>query len=247
VHRFFVTPSMLRSQPVVLTGEQAHRIRRVLRMRLGERVELFDGLGNAYEALLIAMGESDARLQVVGLRSADTEPHVPLALCQAVLKGDHFAWVLQKCTEAGVSRFVPMVCDRNVVDDLDGVESKRERWERIIREAAEQSGRSRLPELAPAQLFAQAAQPLTQQPSCRLLLWEDPAAGRLSDALAQCNLGSDGRIELFVGPEGGFTPAEVELARRYGVQPVSLGPRILRAETAGLVAVAAIMYATGEC
>lgn len=250
MHRFFVSPDALRAQPVILTGDQAHQVRRVLRLRLGDRVTLLDGQGWAYEAMLIALGDNDARFQTVQRWQAAGEPAVAITLYQAMLKGERFGWALQKGAEVGVSRFVPMVCERNVIDDLDAIDSgnKRERWERIIQEAAEQSGRGRLPELLPAQLFNQAASALPEGPgtSLRLIPWEGERVMRLRDALAGCNLAAGARIEIFVGPEGGFTEEEIALARRYGVQPVTLGPRILRAETAGVIAAALILYEAGE-
>ncbi len=269
MHRFFVPPDALRAQPVILTGDQAHQVRRVLRLRLGDRVTLLDGEGWAYDAKLIALGETDARFQTVQRWQAAGEPAVAITLFQAMLKGERFGWALQKGTEIGISGFVPLVCERNVIDDLDAIDSanKRERWERIIQEAAEQSGRGRLPELLPAQLFAQAVAPHAIPPAAaepssvippaaaggteggrllRLIPWEGERVMRLRDALAGCNLAAGARIEVFVGPEGGFTEEEIALARRYGVRPVTLGPRILRAETAGVIAAALILYQAGE-
>jgi 16S rRNA (uracil1498-N3)-methyltransferase len=250
MHRFFVAPTVLNGHPVVLDGEQAHQIRRVLRMRPGERVTLLDNRGWAYEASLLSYGESDARFDIVRRWAAQGEPHTHITLCQAVLKGEKFGWVLQKGTEVGVSRFVPVICERNVADDPGAAEQKRERWERIIREAAEQSGRGRLPVLASAQGFeaavvaglAVAADPAL----LRLILWEGECRTTLRQALAGCNFAGGARIELLIGPEGGFSSAEVELAERLGTRRVSLGPRILRAETAGVVAAAAILYEAGE-
>lgn len=255
MHRFFIPPEALRTQPVILTGDQAHQIRRVLRLRLGDRVTLLDGEGWAYDARLIALDEASARFQTVQRWQVAGEPPVAITLFQAMLKGERFGWALQKGTEVGVGRFAPLVCERNVIDDLDAIDSanKRERWERIIREAAEQSGRGRLPELLPAQLFAQAVAapaspsgPGGEGETLRLILWEGERVTRLRDALAGCNLTGGARIQVFVGPEGGFTEEEVALAQRYGVRPVTLGPRILRAETAGVIAAALILYQAGE-
>ena len=243
MHRFFVSPEVFASHPVVLIGDQAHQIRRVLRLRLGERVTLLDGQGYAYEAILIALGETDAKFQVVKRWAAESEPQTHITIFQAVLKGDNFTWALQKGTEVGVSRFVPTVCARNVVDDLDAAEGKRERWERIIQEAAEQCGRGRLPELAPAELLPQALSYPSEAGTLRLIPWEGERSNRLRDVLTGCNFAGGARIEMFIGPEGGFTEEEVALARRYGVQPVTLGPRILRAETAGVIAAAQILFA----
>jgi 16S rRNA (uracil1498-N3)-methyltransferase len=216
------------------------------------------------------VGDADVKFQTVRRWQADGEPKTHVTLYQAVLKGDHFAWVLQKGTEVGVSAFVPMICERNVVDDLTALEGKRERWERIIREAAEQCGRGRLPELGAVQLFGQAVLPTPPAPlphreggEVRLIPWEGEHATTLRDALARCNfaariVGSQfriphseirnqrPRIQVYIGPEGGFTEAEIALARRCGVQPITLGPRILRAETAGVIAAALILYEAGD-
>jgi len=253
MHRFFVPPSALTTQPIILTGDQAHQVRRVLRMRLGDRATLLDGCGWAYEGILVAVGEADVRFQAVRRWEAAGEPATQITVYQAVLKGERFGWALQKGVEVGVSAFVPLICERNVVDDLSAMESKRERWARIIQEAAEQCGRGRLPELRSAQLFAQAVQPASppalpapRRSGGRFILWEGEAQARLCAALAGCNFGPGAGIQIFVGPEGGFTEEEIALARGYGVQPVSLGPRILRAETAGVVAAALILYEADE-
>jgi 16S rRNA (uracil1498-N3)-methyltransferase len=225
------------------------------------------------------------RFQAVRRWAVEGEPATHVTLYQAVLKGERFGWALQKGVEVGVSAFVPLICERNVVDcrlaGMAAAEGKRERWERIIQEAAEQCGRGWLPELRPAQLFAQAVQPtppaLLRQaqdrllpareggelPSprrggargevagepgdaVRLILWEGERQARLREALADCNFGPDAGIQLFDGPEGGFTEEEVALARSYGIRSVSLGQRILRAETAGVVAAALVLYEAGE-
>ncbi len=287
MHRFFIPSDASTGQPITLTGDQAHQVRRVLRIRLGDRATLLDGRGWAYEGILIAVGEADVKFQVVRRWEVEREPATHITLYQAVLKGERFGWALQKGTEVGVGAFVPLICERNVVDDLAAVENKRERWERIIQEAAEQCGRGRLPELRPAQLFGRAARPSPPAPlpfdrlragstreggealpshagsgaggeslpspdrrgaggEVRLILWEGEHEARLRGVLAGCNFGAGASIQLFVGPEGGFTEEEIALARSYGVQPVSLGPRILRAETAGVVAAALILYEAGD-
>ncbi len=252
MQRFFVSPEAFERQPVVLTGPQAHQVRRVLRMRLGERAVLLDGRGWACEGLLIAVTETDVRFQVSQRWQESGEPRTQITLLQAVLKGERFGWVLQKGTEVGVSAFMPVICERNVVDDMEAVEDKRERWERIIQEAAEQSGHAFLPQLLPAQLFQQAVQPSSlpgkagASPPLRLLLWEGEQEASLNGALAGCNFASGARIQVLVGPEGGFTEEEVRLARSYGIRTITLGPRILRADTAGVVAAAIILHEAGE-
>jgi 16S rRNA (uracil1498-N3)-methyltransferase len=250
MHRFFVRPETLAASPVVLTGDQAHQIRRVLRMRPGDPAVLLDNRGQAYDAILESFGKDEACFVIHAARVAGGEPGLRVTLYQAVLKGERFEWVLQKGTEVGVHAFVPLICERNVVDDMRAIEGRRARWERIIQEAAEQSGRARLPELRPAELFRAAVKPSApddpQAGMPRLLAWEGERALTLRAALAGCNLEPGAGIQLYVGPEGGFTDAEAALARQYEVKTVTLGPRILRAETAGPVVVALILYSAGD-
>jgi 16S rRNA (uracil1498-N3)-methyltransferase len=162
-----------------------------------------------------------------------------------VLKSQKFEWVLQKGTELGIVAFVPVVAQRCLVASLEEIgEEKRTRWRRIIVEAAEQSRRGRLPMLRPALMLRQAWEEAALG-GTTLVAWEEEHAVGLRAILA----GSEQKpfsINLFIGPEGGYTEQEIAQGQRYGAIPVSLGPRILRAETAGLVAAAAILYELGD-
>jgi len=162
-----------------------------------------------------------------------------------------FEYVLQKCTELGVVEFVPLITERCVISDLNTAETKLGRWRWIIQEAAEQSRRGRLPSLRPSMLFPQACDQARQRGGLALAPWEEEGQISLRQVLRTAPEGHEKSwppltISLFIGPEGGFSAAEVELARRYGLLPVTLGPRVLRAETAGLVAAAAILYDQGD-
>jgi len=250
MHRFFVSSEVLARDPVTLTGAQAHQIRRVLRLRLGDRITLLDNRGWAHEGILITLADDEARFQIVRRWEAGGEPRVRVVLYQAVIKGERFEWLLQKGTELGVSRFVPTICERNVVADMVAIEDRRQRWERIIQEAAEQSGRSRKPELAAAELFQSAMQPIQRTPEAanilRLIAWEGERVATVRGLIGDRNLLPGARIDIFVGPEGGFTPPEVQLAQQHGLHPVTLGPRTLRAETAGIVASTIVLYEAGD-
>jgi 16S rRNA (uracil1498-N3)-methyltransferase len=174
-------------------------------------------------------------------------------LYQGLLKGDKFEWVLQKGTELGIVEFVPMVSDRCVIGSVDDVsKAKLERWQRIVLEAAEQSQRARLPKIQPPLLFAQACE-RARRADLALLFWEEEQKRGLRSMLvtSPVSVSVHGKAEvirrpfsisIFIGPEGGFATREVDLARRYGIAPVSLGPRILRAETASLAAATMILY-----
>lgn len=244
MHRFFIPPEWIDGRQVTLIEDIAHQLRHVLRMRVGERVILLDNSGWEREVELTRMTPNVVMGQVIEERLAVGEPRTKISLYQAVLKAQKFGWVLQKGTELGLVEFIPVICERSIVGDLEDVDRKLGRWGRIIREAAEQSRRGQLPVLRPAMLFVQACQRAKRSGGLGLVPWEEETATSLKSALA-----GDTRpfsINLFIGPEGGLTADEVETARRYQVQPVSLGPRILRAETAGLVASAAILYALGD-
>ena len=141
------------------------------------------------------------------------EPRLRLTLYQALIKAPRFDWVLEKGTEVGVSSFVPVVSSRSVVRPAEASASRLERWRRIVTEAAEQSGRSRVPQVSPPVAFADA---VASAPGLRLLPWENEANATLREALAAER--PPEAISLFIGPEGGFPMEEVEMARRQGVQ-----------------------------
>jgi 16S rRNA (uracil1498-N3)-methyltransferase len=248
MHRFFVPPEWINGPQVTLSEDIARQIRHVLRMGAGDRVIVLDDSGWEREVELSHVGQNVAMGYVVAERLAAGEPRTRISLYQGVLKAQKLEWVLQKGTELGLVEFIPLVCERSVVGDLEDVDRKLGRWQRIIREAAEQSRRGRQPVLRPAMLFTQACQRALRSGGLALVPWEEEKAAGLKAAL---NAESDGgkrpfSLSLFIGPEGGLTLDEIKVARSYHVQPVSLGPRILRAETAGLVAAAAILYELGD-
>ncbi len=218
---------------------QARQIREVLRLREGEKIGVLDNSGSEYRVELTHVGKDAVRGRVLEKDEVSREPRTQLILYQGLLKADKFEWVLQKCTELGVAEFVPVLTTRAVADAVG--RAKRARWERILTEAAEQSGRGKIPTLHPTASFQEALQDAKSRGGLRLIPWEQERTTGLRQALS-----SSRPIQLFVGPEGGFGVEEIASARDYGAVPITLGPRILRAETAGLVAASAILYACGE-
>ena len=252
MHRFFVPADWLKTNSVTLSGPLAHQIANVLRLRPGERITLLDNTGWAYEVELSKVTAQQAAGEVRRKSLATGEPRTKITLYQALLKGDHFELVLQKGTELGIVDFVPLISERCVIAHLDQASAKAVRWQRIILEAAEQSGRGRLPVLRPATLFAQACEQAARR-SLSLIPWEGEKSTSLRDVLGQRQEAGKSpptprpfAINLFIGPEGGFSTGEIVQARGYGLLPVTLGARLLRAETAGLVAAAAILYELGD-
>jgi 16S rRNA (uracil1498-N3)-methyltransferase len=249
MHRFFVPAAALAGNEAVLQEKQAHQISNVLRLRTGERISLFDDSGWEYLVRLVRVNSSECSGEIVERRLADNEPRVKITICQALLKGSKFDLIVQKGTEMGVAGFVPVLCARSVMGDIhQASEKKAERWRRIAIEAAEQSGRSRLPMIHPGTLFARACE---QTRGLSLMAWESERKVGLQSVLAEkADLNSpSGRplsVNLFVGPEGGFTSDEVTMASDFGITPVSLGPRILRSETAALAFAAVVLYHFGD-
>ena len=257
MHRFFVSPDQFENDKVAISGLAVHQIRNVLRLSPGDHIVVLDDSGWEREAEIATVGREQVVGKVLSKTLATGEPRTKISVYQGVLKGSHFELVLQKGTELGIVEFVPLISQRCTIAGLDDVNKKRERWQRIIQEAAEQSRRGRLPRLQMAMLFSQACERSKRTGGLSLMPWEEEEGINLRRVFGKERKEARGKrapsfpsrpfsINLFVGPEGGFTYDEVTLARRYGITPITLGPRILRAETAGLVATAAIFYELGD-
>lgn len=244
MHRFFVTPDSIVGHTVTLLDGQAHQIARVLRLSSGDQITVLDNSGYEYVVALHEVSTRQVLGRIMERALSQSEPRTAITLYQALLKGSKFEYVLQKCTEVGVTAFVPLVCRRCVADAAKVSEPKLARWRDIIRESAEQSRRGRLPTLSPPMAFEEAGNAVE---GLGLLPWEGEAPLSLRSVLRE-NLTRQQplKVSLLIGPEGGFDPSEVVYARSHGVAPVTLGKRVLRAETAGLVAASAILYEMGD-
>lgn len=241
-HRFFVTPEAIQRDMIQFPQPIAEQIRNVLRLTQGERVIALMNDGWECDVIISAVSKLEVAGQIVGRRLNANEPRARVTLYQCLLKKDHFEWVLQKCTEIGVSRFVPVISRRTVVRDSKRAnKSRSERWERILTEAAEQSGRGFIPFLDEPKAFDDALIDSADS-DLRVIAWEEEASQRFEVAPGS----PPGRIAVFIGPEGGFDRAEIERAREQGVQPITLGSRTLRAETAGIVLATLALHQTGD-
>lgn len=233
-------------QQVMLDAAGAHHLLKVLRARPGDPFVVLspgaDGAMREFGALLAAQG---AVGEIVGSRPAAGEPPVAVTLLQGLAKGDKMDLIIQKATELGVHAIVPVSTERAVVR-LDGAKAAErvERWQRIAKEAAQQCRRALVPTVRPVLQWSAAAD-LASAFDLALVPWEAVAGGSgLRSALAGAPAART--IAVYIGPEGGLTAGEAQAAARGGARTVSLGPRILRTETAGLAALAAIMYAVGD-
>lgn len=241
MHRFFLTPEQIAGPTARFNSEQSRQMRHVLSLRPGDRVLALNGLGGQYEVALTEVSDTRVVGQVVGQVEAAGEPDVRLTLYQSLLRREKFEWVLQKGTEIGVAAFAPVITRRSLVRDTEDVTpEKLTRWQRIIKEAAEQSGRGLLPELSPPVQFGAALGSINAD--CAIIAWEGDTPHTIREALRP-----GGRsVALFIGPEGGFDPDEVNEATACGVIPVTMGRRILRTETAAIVGAALILHELGE-
>lgn len=234
LHRFFVPPGAVRHDEVEFPADLSRQIDRVLRLKSGDQVLVLDGTGTEHTVRLELVGRVTTGSVVLHTRNL-AEPAIRLTLYQGLIKGTKLELVLQKCTEVGVSRFVPMTTARAVPTGPST--SRQARFETIVREAAEQSGRGQIPTVVPSAPFPEAL-----MDACRagpvVFLWEESRGVRLSD-VPRPSKGAG--VSLFVGPEGGFSSDEAESARRAGAHVVTLGPRILRAETAAIVGSAILL------
>lgn len=236
---FFVDSVLLACDPVLLEGDIHHQLSRVLRLKPGDPLCLFDGCGQVVRGELEALSKNVSRVRVLA-RCHDNPPPLSVRLIQGLPKGEKMDLILQKGTELGVSHFTPWLAARTIARPTGDRQAGRlKRWERIVREAAQQSQRSFLPQVD-APRSGHTAFEATEQ--LKLVLWEQESLP-LSEALP-ANPPAD--VAIVVGPEGGLAEDEVARARRAGFVPVSLGRHILRTETAGFAVVAILEYLYGE-
>jgi 16S rRNA (uracil1498-N3)-methyltransferase len=234
-HRFFVSADQLRGDAVRFSEDQAHQLRSVLRLRIGDVVRVFDGL-TPVDRLVELVGPGQGA--VVDTRPQPAEPKTKLAMYPALLHRDKFEPVLQKLTEIGAAAITPVITARSLVREPPD-QRRQERWRAILREAAEQCGRGVVPDLLPAKAFAQA---IDSAEGTVVVAYERERRRGLRDVLVP----PPPSVALFVGPEGGFAPEEADCAERAGAHLVTLGRRVLRTETASPVLAALVLYELGD-
>ena len=236
--RFFCPDGLQPDSEMILPAAVAHHAERVLRLAVGEGVTLFDGRGGECDAVLVALGRQP--LARLGPRHAvERESPLAITLVQALAAGDKMDWVVQKAVELGVAAIQPVAAERSVLKLAGERAAKRvAHWQQIVVSACEQSGRNRVPEVA--EILPLARWLGTPFAGRRLILAPGDAGALVRMAPP------DGPLAVLVGPEGGWSPAELGLAMRAGCEPLALGPRVFRSETAGLAALAALQTLWGD-
>ena len=245
MRRLFVPPGSLGESEILVAGPEFHHLAHVLRVRSGEAMIVMDGAGQARHAVIEHIAKAEITARIVGQAAVPPSPPVDVTVAQAIGKGDRFEQVVQHATELGASAFVPLTTSRTVVKiDPRGVNDKRTRWWSVAKGAAEQSGRERIPDIhAPADI----AELARTFPRFKSVLALDASGVPLARILNERAIVEQSPCILLVGPEGGFSPEEVDTLRKAGAEIASLGPYILRTETAALAALSQLMFwAAGE-
>ncbi|CAM4348102.1 RsmE family RNA methyltransferase [Saccharibacillus endophyticus] len=249
MQRYFVEKEQFENEKVRILGEDARHISRVMRGRAGDKIIVCDGALRVVLAELEIVEQGEVVAAVIEEIAEKNEARFRVSIAQSLPKGDKLETVIQKCTEIGADAFVPFLSERTVVQyDAKKEEKRLQRWSKIAKEAAEQSHRSRIPEVK---------QPLTYKQLLKtfgdydlvLFCYEKENGSQLRDVVrpfAESRREGEANVLLVVGPEGGFAEREAVEAEAAGAKITGLGKRILRAETAGMTALSCILYESGE-
>ncbi len=243
--RFFVGPENIRGDTIIIGGEEAHHITRVLRLGPGDIITVLDGCGSQYRCRIEEKtGGNNITCRVLERQRAGGEPPLRVVLLQGIAKGDKMDTVIRKGTELGAAAFIPVLCRRSVVRlDVTKSAARRQRWQRIATAAAKQCRRALVPEVQePVEWIA--ALDAIPPGALVLLPWEEAGDCSLKHELQSRPAPEE--VYIIIGPEGGLEREEVEEACRRGALPVSLGPRILRTETAGPAVLTMVLYQWGD-
>ncbi len=244
MYRFFVLPEDIEGNIATIKGSDVNHIKNVLRLNEGNNIIIFDGTGKQYE-LSIEYVRDEVRGRIINRQEIKDKVPVKIILLQGIPKSSKMDFVIQKCTEVGVNKIIPLITERTILKlNAKKLIEKQKRWQRIAKSSAQQSYGIEVPQIdEPVALFE--ALEKVDKETLNLIAWESETDNSLKNILRK-NYSLTKRtalqISIFVGPEGGFSHQEVEQARLKGVIPVSLGSRILRTETAGLAIAIMILY-----
>jgi 16S rRNA (uracil1498-N3)-methyltransferase len=243
--RVYFEGALIEGAELALPASTARHLVRVLRMDVGAALCVFNGKGGEYDARITAIRKDKVNVRVGAAQAVERESSLAVTLLQGVARGDKMDLILQKATELGVTRIVPLLLKRSTVRlDTQGAERKHAHWQSIIASACEQCGRNRLPILLPTDTLANTVSALPS--GLKLLLAPDSDSQSLPAIVNAHPAAMKAHVVLLVGPEGGFDPEEAATAQEAGFVRCRLGPRILRTETAALAALATLQSLMGD-
>jgi 16S rRNA (uracil1498-N3)-methyltransferase len=241
--RFYVPQPRIEEGMLSVEGNEVKHLRKVLRLKAGDEIIVFDGFGKEYEGTIVEEGPSSVLIKIQNIFSTATESPIDITVAQSLLKGEKMDYLIQKATELGVKGIVPFFSSRSVPLLEKSKRLKRHhRWERIAVEASKQCGRGVIPKIEPLQHYSEMLGSASPRALCLILCERE--GNTLKEVLER----SKEKAEVFfiIGPEGGFDQGEVEEAKRKGFFPVTLGRRILRAETTSLCLLSILQYERGD-
>ena len=245
MHRFFTAPENITDKKAILRGTDVAHIRTVLRLKSGDRVQILDGCGNCYTVTLTHV-EYDGIESRIDFKEDTDDCESPLMLClgQGMVKGTGFDSIVRRAVELGVGQVIPVSASRCISKlSLEGTTRKIERWQRIASEAAKQCGRSRIPVIGPKPISVKEFCYVNSEADLKLIFWEEERSTRFRNLLRRNNFRS---AAILIGPEGGFASDEIVSAMEYEFQSISLGPRLLRTDTAPLAVLSILQNHWGD-
>ena len=242
--RFFLPSRQIHDDRGTIDGQEFDHLRKVLRLKPGDRITVFDDTGWEHEAVIRSVAGAQGEIEIVRSYQAERESPLHLTLAVGLTKGEKLDFVVEKATELGVQTIIPFTSTR-AVPRLDGgkIAARAQRWRKIALNATKQCGRTQAPEILPLMRFEDLLA-RAQPQAAKLLCWEKEPEQSLRQAHEK--LREAKALLVAVGPEGGFSSIEAELARQHGFEPVHLGRRILRAETAAVTALSLVQFMWGD-
>lgn len=244
MQRYFIHPSNIQDNHIVIEGDDVHHMRQVMRFRPGDKVICCDGKGYDWLSTIVELTPKAVHLQIEQSFPSLAEPRTQITLAQALPKGQRWDLILQKATELGVTRIIPFFSSRTIVKiPRQKIAAKQQRWQRIVKEAAEQSHRGRIPDVDTPITWTELLEYIQGCNIPTLLAYEQ--GGEPLHTVLEV-IPAHQKMILIIGPEGGFDSQEVAEAQRQGVKVVTLGKRILRTETAAIATLACLFYTQNE-
>ncbi len=242
--KFFVDQQAIRDDCILITGPDVNHIKNVIRLGEGKEILINDGQGTDYKCIINKIDTDVIYAKIKQFLACEAEPTVETILFQSLVKGEKMEFVIQKSIEIGVTKIIPICTERCIVkmESDKKIKTKLDRWHKIAESAAKQSKRGIIPEVLSPILFKEALLFAKDHCEASCIPYENEQTHHIKTFLRASSYQS---IGVFIGPEGGFTEEEIIAAKQEGILPITLGKRILRSETAGLVVLANIMYEMG--
>jgi 16S rRNA (uracil1498-N3)-methyltransferase len=241
VPRFYVPQEQIKGKQIIITGSDVNHIKNVLRLRIDDKIEVFDSSQKVYLCKLQEFNREFIRGVIASQIQEDTELKIDITLAQCLPKVKKMDFIIQKATELGANQIIPVTSERSVPRIEDKAEKKITHWQKIAQEAAEQSGRSKIPKILSLTSFSELVKSARNY-DLALIPWEGERENTIKKVLTTHKPLPAGRqgnnLIMVIGPEGGFSQAEIKIAQENGLVPISLGKRILRCETAALTCLA---------